>query len=79
MKNSLLAALFFVSKRMDNAVPCIFNAWKDHAFEQRAGKLHDMLSSAHLSQGMSDLQSPAVNKEIVSIMSPGNPMQHQHN
>lgn len=54
-KKSLLAALFFVSKRMDNAIPCIFNAWKEYTFERRAGKLHDLLSSAHLSQGMSDL------------------------
>lgn len=52
-KRALLAALFFVSKRMSTAVPCIFQAWKDHVFERKAGKIHDMLSS-HFSNDFSD-------------------------
>jgi hypothetical protein len=31
-----MAALFFTSKRMGETVPCIFQAWKEHAFECRA-------------------------------------------
>ena len=44
-----MGALFYVSKQMVNKVPCAFEAWKEFAFEKRASKIHDMLSSGNLS------------------------------
>ena len=58
VKKSLLAALFFVSKRMGSDVPCIFQAWKEYTFERRASKIHELLSSANLSNEMSGFASP---------------------
>jgi len=40
-----MAALFFTSKRMGETVPCIFQAWKEHAFECRAQKIRTLLSN----------------------------------
>lgn len=58
VKKSLLAALFYVSKRMSKAIPCIFQAWKEYTFERRASKIHELLSSAHLSNEISGFASP---------------------
>lgn len=43
-----MGALFYVSKRMVSQIPCCFEAWKDFAFERRAGKIHEMLSTGRL-------------------------------
>jgi hypothetical protein len=43
-----MGALFYISKRMVGQVPCCFESWKSFAFEQRASKLHEMLSTGTL-------------------------------
>ncbi len=44
-----MGALFYVSKQMVNKIPCAFEAWKEFAFEKRASKIHEMLSTENLS------------------------------
>ena len=41
-----IGALQYTSRYMSNIVPVIFRVWKEMAFERRANKIHDMLSSA---------------------------------
>lgn len=41
-----MGALFYISKKMAREVPCCFEQWKTFAFERRASKLHEMLSTA---------------------------------
>ena len=48
-----MGALFYASKRMQTQVPCVFQSWKDHVFERRAGKIHELISS-----GNNSLTSP---------------------
>lgn len=50
-----MGALSFVSRQMTRQVPCVFNALREFAVEQRAGKIQDILSSGQsvASQGMS--------------------------
>lgn len=55
-----MGALFYASKRMQTQVPCVFQSWKDHVFESRAGKLHELISSGNISltsPNKSDLKS----------------------
>jgi len=40
-----IGALQYTSRYMANIVPVIFRVWKEMAFERRANKIHDMLSS----------------------------------
>jgi hypothetical protein len=56
-----MGALFYASKRMSSQVPCCFEAWKDFAFESRASKIHELLST-----GNQSLTSPA-KSEIRSL------------
>jgi len=42
-----MGALFYVSKRMVNQIPCCLEAWKSFAFEKRASKIHEMLSTGN--------------------------------
>ena len=39
-----MAALFFTSKKMSEAIPCIFQGWKEFAFESKANKIRTLLS-----------------------------------
>jgi len=48
-----MGALFYASKRMQTQIPCVFQAWKDHVFEKRADKIHELISS-----GNNSLTSP---------------------
>ena len=41
-----MGALFYTSKRMGDLVPCIFQAWKDISFENRAKNIRNMLSDS---------------------------------
>jgi len=41
-----MGALFYTSKNMSEAIPCIFQAWKEMAFETRARKIRTMLSES---------------------------------
>ena len=41
-----MGALFYTSKRMSEAVPCIFQAWKETAFENRARRIRNLLSES---------------------------------
>jgi hypothetical protein len=41
-----MGALFYTSKRMSEAVPCIFQGWKEMAFESKAKKIRTMLSES---------------------------------
>jgi hypothetical protein len=41
-----MGALFYTSKKMSNIVPCIMQAWKEIAFENRAKKIRNMLSES---------------------------------
>ena len=40
-----MGALFYTQKKMSNLIPCMFQAWKDMAFENRAKKIRNILSS----------------------------------
>ena len=40
-----IGALQYTSRNMANVVPVVFRAWKEMAFERRANRIHDMLSS----------------------------------
>lgn len=40
-----MGALFFTSKKMGEVIPCVFQSWKDYAFENRAKKIHKFLSN----------------------------------
>ena len=44
-----MGALFYASKRMTSQIPCVFNAWKDFAFEKKGQKIRDLISSGNLS------------------------------
>ena len=55
-----MGALFYASKKMQTQVPCVFQAWKDHVFERRAGKIHELISSGNnslTSPNKSDIKS----------------------
>ena len=41
-----IGALSYVRTKMTNVMPLVFNAWKEHVFERKANRLHDMLSSS---------------------------------
>lgn len=40
-----IGALQFTSKNMQNIIPVIFRAWKEMAFENRANRIIDLMSS----------------------------------
>lgn len=40
-----MGALFYTSKKMTEAVPCVFQNWKEYAFEQKARKIRNMLTN----------------------------------
>jgi hypothetical protein len=40
-----MGALFYTSKRMGEIVPCVFQNWKEFAFESKAKKIHHFLSN----------------------------------
>ena len=40
-----MGALFYVNKRMNEKIPCIFQALKEFAFESKAKKIHQFLSN----------------------------------
>lgn len=44
-----MGALFYVSKRMATQIPCCLEAWKNFAFEQKASKIHELLSTGNAS------------------------------
>ena len=41
-----MGALFYTSKKMSNIVPCIIQAWKEIAFENRANKIRNLISDS---------------------------------
>lgn len=41
-----MGALFYSSKRMQDLVPCLFQAWKEYTFEKKANKIRNMLSES---------------------------------
>ena len=41
-----MGALHYTSKKMNEDIPCIFQAWKEIAFEQRAKKIRHLLSES---------------------------------
>ncbi|CDW74649.1 UNKNOWN [Stylonychia lemnae] len=45
-----MGALFYASKRAQDQIPCIFQAWKEFSFEQRAGKIRNLLSESQIHQ-----------------------------
>ena len=40
-----MGALFYTSKKMGEVIPCVFQSWKEFAFESRAKKIHNFLSN----------------------------------
>ncbi len=40
-----MAALFYTNKRMTEIIPCIFQNWKEYAFESKARKIRTFLSN----------------------------------
>jgi hypothetical protein len=40
-----MGALFYTSKKMREVIPCVFQSWKEFAFESRAKKIHNFLSN----------------------------------
>jgi hypothetical protein len=44
-----MSALTFVSRQITHHIPCVFQALREFAIEQRAGKIQDILSSAEAS------------------------------
>ncbi len=40
-----MGALFYISKRMNERVPCIFQVLKEYAFESKAKKIREFLSN----------------------------------
>ena len=40
-----MGALFYTSKKMSEVVPCVFQNWKEFAFESKAKKIHQFLSN----------------------------------
>ncbi len=41
-----MGALFYTSKRMSDIVPCVFQAWKEYAFEMKANKIINFISDS---------------------------------
>ena len=66
-----MGALFYASKRMTTQVPCVFEAWKNFAFEKQAGKIHELISSGNslTSPNKSEIKS----FEATSKMATGGP------
>lgn len=40
-----MGALFYTSKRMGEIMPCIFQSWKEIAFESKAKKIRTLLTN----------------------------------
>jgi hypothetical protein len=40
-----MGALFYTSKKMSEIIPCVFQNWKEFAFESKAKKIHNFLSN----------------------------------
>ena len=41
-----MGALFYISKRMQDIIPCVFQAWKEIIFEKKAKKIRNLLSES---------------------------------
>ena len=45
-----MGALFYTSKKMSEMVPCIFQGWKEMAFENKAKRIRTLLSDSKNNQ-----------------------------
>jgi len=55
-----MGALFFISRKMQDVAPVLFQAWKDYTYERRANRIHDQVN---VERDGSDLEDANVLRE----------------